>query len=241
MNSQFEAAAQAARDWTDSYLMGSDHQAHWYGVGEEAMNYRAQQLRSFGRLLRTVTPSLQGWRVMDVGCGDGTWTRSYVEFGAEPEDITGVDVSDAWLDQARRKNPAITYVTGDGINLPFPDASFDLVTQWVCFSCIPDYGLRRRVAGEIMRVMKPNGYIFWWDLPATVHPSRPGEPLNPSEYFELPIREMRVGPLPRVSEALRPLRGAREWIGPALDVLGHHPSHIAALLGPAGAEDNSYG
>jgi SAM-dependent methyltransferase len=40
-----------------------------------------------------------------VGCGAGYWLRAFLEFDARPEDLVGIDVSDARFELARAKNP----------------------------------------------------------------------------------------------------------------------------------------
>jgi ubiquinone/menaquinone biosynthesis C-methylase UbiE len=100
---------------------------------------------------------LEHLRVLDVGCGTGHWLRLLVELGADPENLTGIDISADRIAFAQRKNPAITWLVGDGETLPFAAERFDLLMQTVVFSSIPSEGLRRKLAGEMCRVLKPGG------------------------------------------------------------------------------------
>jgi ubiquinone/menaquinone biosynthesis C-methylase UbiE len=156
-----------------------------------------------------------------------------MELGARAEDIAGVDVSNARFDVGRTINPLVSMIQIDDVTLPFADGHFDLVTQWVCFMCIPSFDMRQMVANEMVRVLRPGGYIFWWDLPQTYTPSAPSEKLHPVDYFgRLHITEIQVSAAPLPSEGVRPLKGLGPVVGRILDFLGHRPSHIAALIGP---------
>lgn len=225
------SAVEASMADTGNYGTKQDFRAEWLGITSRSRDYLAQQFRTFGELLEPVTKTLAGWRILDVGCGDGRWLRRMVELDAKPEDVVGVDVSDLRFDIARKKNPLIKLVKGDGVTLPFEDGTFDLVTEFVCFSHIPSCELRRHVAGEISRVLKPGGHIFWWDQPRTDSPADPGSPLDPGDYFRWPIRRIEVGRHQRPGETLRPFHGRRFVVG-LLDSLRHPPTHVAALIGP---------
>ena len=67
-----------------------------------------------------------GDRVLDAACGTGDLALADVEAGAR--EVVGVDFSPRMLERARRKAPAIEWVQGDLLALPFPDGSFDAAT-----------------------------------------------------------------------------------------------------------------
>jgi demethylmenaquinone methyltransferase/2-methoxy-6-polyprenyl-1,4-benzoquinol methylase len=77
---------------------------------------------------------------------------------AVPVPITGLDFSPQMLNRARLKYPtaSIHWVEGDAMHLPYPDASFDLVTAAFGFRNLTNYaeGLT-----EIHRVLKPGGRV----------------------------------------------------------------------------------
>jgi SAM-dependent methyltransferase len=116
-----------------------------------------EALRTAGKL------PLTGRALADVGCGDGRWLLQFAEWGAAPEALFGIDLSEIRLAAARGRLPGASLVCGDARNLPWPDASFDVVTQFVVFSSILRPAVKRRIAAEMLRVLKPDGAILWYD------------------------------------------------------------------------------
>ena len=89
-------------------------------------------------------------RVVDVGTGTGAAARLAASLWPEAE-ITGVDLSRAMIDEARRLSSSgrERYEVADSSALPFPDASFDAV---VLNNMIPFFD-------ELARVTAPGGHV----------------------------------------------------------------------------------
>ena len=95
----------------------------------------------------------QGDRVLDACCGTGDLAIGARARGAE---AIGLDFSEQMLERARRKEPAIEWVRGDMLALPFDDASFDAATVGFGVRNLDD--LERGLA-ELRRVLKPGGRL----------------------------------------------------------------------------------
>src|SRR5205085_4252473 len=95
-----------------------------------------------------------GDRVLDAACGTGDLALADVEAGAR--EVVGVDFSPRMLERARRKAPAIEWVQGDLLALPFPDGSFDAATVGFGVRNVADLerGLR-----ELRRVLRSGGRL----------------------------------------------------------------------------------
>lgn len=106
---------------------------------------------------------LDGFRIADIGCGSGTWLVEFLQWGADPGMLSGIDLVPARVDRARRRLPQVDVRLGTAAELPWPDHTFDLVTQFMLFMNIFDPSLKRTVAGEMLRVLKPGGAILWFD------------------------------------------------------------------------------
>ncbi len=96
---------------------------------------------------------IPGMRVLDLAAGTGTSTAPIAALGAF---AVPCDFSLGMLAVGAQRLPALPFVAGDGLRLPFADATFDAVTI--------SFGLRNLtdpLAGlvEMRRVTKPGGRI----------------------------------------------------------------------------------
>ena len=123
-----------------------------------------RERRLLALLSRYGCVSLDTKKILEVGCGSGYWLREFIKWGARPENITGIDLLADRIAEARQLCPAAVKVQcGSAANLALPDAIFDLVIQSTVFTSILDPGLKQKIASEMLRVLKPNGLIVWYD------------------------------------------------------------------------------
>jgi demethylmenaquinone methyltransferase/2-methoxy-6-polyprenyl-1,4-benzoquinol methylase len=119
--------------------------------------WQDQRWRRAAVRLANVQP---GDRVLDVACGTGDLTHLFARTHAAA--VTGLDFTPAMLDIARRKlaaRPArapTTYLEGDAMALPFPDASFDVLS--IAFG-IRNVSDPARALAQFARVLKPKGRL----------------------------------------------------------------------------------
>lgn len=103
---------------------------------------------------RAIKPGL---RVLDVACGTGNLAIPAARIGAI---VTGADIATNLLEQARarakREGVNVQFDEGDAEQLPYPDASFDLIVSMfgAMFAPRPE-----RAATELVRVCRPGGQI----------------------------------------------------------------------------------
>jgi SAM-dependent methyltransferase len=117
---------------------------------------------------------LHNQKIMDIGCGTGYWTREFIKWGAEPENIMGVDLMADRINLARKLcAERVTFLVGNAAQLEISDATFDIVLVSTVFSSILDKDVRKNVASEMLRILKPEGIILWYD-------SRFDNPRNPN-------------------------------------------------------------
>ena len=108
---------------------------------------------------------LEGQKILEVGCGTGYWLREFIKWGARPEDMAGIDLRPEAVALARGLCPSSVMLhCENATRLRFPDATFDLVIQSTAFSSILDRDVRRQAAHEMVRVMKADGALLWYDF-----------------------------------------------------------------------------
>lgn len=103
-------------------------------------------------------------RVLDIGCGTGEWLGMFTRYGGEPRNLAGIELRDRELLQAKAAYPLADLRNGDASQLPWPSGTFDVVYQATVFTSILDEKMRRNIADEMLRVVKPSGSIVWFDF-----------------------------------------------------------------------------
>ncbi|MBQ7778738.1 MAG: class I SAM-dependent methyltransferase [Oscillibacter sp.] len=113
------------------------------------------------KLVRARFRTLQGQRVLDVGCGYGQYTDYFRRIGGE---VIGCDGAPAMLALARRDYPDCRFDLVDLMErLPYEDHSFDLL---FCNQVLMDLPEVDRLFAEFSRVLKSGGILYL----AIVHP-----------------------------------------------------------------------
>jgi SAM-dependent methyltransferase len=92
---------------------------------------------------------------MELGCGVGRLAPWFVAKGGL---YTGLDISAEMLNIARRRHPELTFCKVDSPELPFRDASFDVVCS-VTVLHHNAYEWQNRMIDELVRVTRSGGLI----------------------------------------------------------------------------------
>lgn len=136
----------------------------------EAIKQRQQKIWSSGDFAMVATTSIivgellceavdvrPGQTVLDVATGSGNTALAAARRWGE---VTGIDYVPALLTRARERTAAermkILFQEGDAENIPFPNASFDVVLSTFGAMFAPN---QERTAGELLRVCRPGGKI----------------------------------------------------------------------------------
>ena len=132
-------------------------------------------------LLAHSLPADRAADLLDVGCGDGSLVAAVV--GRWP-DVTaaGIDLLHDRIEAAAARGLKTRFLVGSAAALPFPDGSFDVVSAITLFSSIPSEAMEAAAATEIGRVLRPGGWLVWYDL-------RYGNPRNPAVHG-VPVRRL---------------------------------------------------
>ncbi|HXJ09694.1 MAG TPA: methyltransferase domain-containing protein, partial [Burkholderiales bacterium] len=133
-----------------------------------------------GRWSRAVAPHFLQWiaparrrKWLDIGCGTGILAEAVLDL-CDPLAVVGIDQSTAQVRQAER-GPAgqrAIFQQAEATDLPFPDASFDVVVSALVLNFIPRPAL---AVQEMRRVARPGGVVsgYVWDFGKDLSPSGP--------------------------------------------------------------------
>jgi SAM-dependent methyltransferase len=121
--------------------------AHTWADFQEGMNVPLYKCL-FDRL-----PMHTSTCLLDIGCGAGLATLLATKLGAQ---VSGIDASAALIAIARLRMPQGDFSVGDMEELPYPDATFDIVTGFHALQCAAD---PIRALQQARRVMKATGQL----------------------------------------------------------------------------------
>lgn len=151
-------AADTKRDWNRALFT---EVAPRYDLITRVLSFGRD--RAWKRRLIGLLPDRPAPQCLDIACGTGDITRLLSRRYARGW-VTGMDLTEAMLAIARTKTPAganVAYVAGDMHALPFPDASFDVLTGGYALRNAPDLD---RALAEVGRVVKAGGVAAFLDF-----------------------------------------------------------------------------
>jgi ubiquinone/menaquinone biosynthesis C-methylase UbiE len=133
------------------YARTHDREAAISGWSEEGLRRRYA-------LFQSLLPALDvpsGARVLDLGCGAGTYVRLLAGLGHR---VVGLDYSLPTLERAVAMDSGrkAEYLAGEAYGLPFRDRSFDLV---VSIGVMQALGRPTDALAELARVIEPGGTL----------------------------------------------------------------------------------
>ncbi len=126
----------------------------WFNILKDRIQHRAWILG----LEKAAIPS--GSTVLDLGCGTGRWIRRYVQRGMSP---VGLDATDGMLRRAAARGSASSLTLGHIQELPFRDATFDLVSDVTVIQHVQTRD-HQQILSEMARVLRPDGYVLLIEL-----------------------------------------------------------------------------
>lgn len=171
MPAEYRKAAKTAEDYYDSPDADAFYATVWGGEdihvglyeheGEDIKQASARTVREMAARLPELKP---GTRVLDIGAGYGGAARYLArEHGVH---VTCLNLSDKENERNRALSAKqgladrVEIVHGSFEDIPFPDASFDIVWSQ---DAILHSGARERVIGEVARVLNPGGHFIFTD------------------------------------------------------------------------------
>lgn len=215
-----------------AYRRSSEVQARWNEGNSGNRAIINQRRVSVHKLLdrRGLLP-LGDRRILEVGCGSGGVLAGLRSLGARSGNLYGIDLVAEEIEVARRRDPEIHWLCGNGETLEFPSGFFALAITFTVFSSVLEARMARNLADELSRVLEPGGALLWYDFrydnPSNPHVRGitaeeirhlfPGWQIDLERTTLLPPLARRLGPLTPI-------------LYPALASLPPLRSHYVGLL-----------
>lgn len=96
-----------------------------------------------------------GDAVVDIACGTGEWLAAAREQGAR---VAGIDLASRAIDFCRARMPEGEFYCQGATQLPFPDASADLVT---CLGSLEHFPDKSAALREMYRIVRPGSALVF--------------------------------------------------------------------------------
>jgi SAM-dependent methyltransferase len=98
-------------------------------------------------------------RIADLGCGLGRTTLRLHERGCR---VTGLDLSQPFIDLASARFPAIDFRCGDFTNTGLPSNAFDhVLISYNSLDCVQPEAIRERAIAEAHRLLRAGGTLLF--------------------------------------------------------------------------------
>jgi ubiquinone/menaquinone biosynthesis C-methylase UbiE len=185
--------------------------------------------------LRSRFDHLSSIKMLDLGSGDLFWPDQLIDMGLKRENCIATDLLFWRLADGRAKGRMIDAVASSGDRLPFAANCFDIVCQFTMMTSVLNPRTREMIAEEMTRVLRPGGYILWYDFrynnPANKNTRAIGKQELGKLFADLEITLETVTVVPqlarKIGRGLSPLLKFAE----RFSILR---THYLALIGPKG-------
>ncbi|GIV75271.1 MULTISPECIES: class I SAM-dependent methyltransferase [Caldilinea] len=136
------------------------------------------------------------FKILDIGCGNGDVLATFLNWGALPQNLFGIDLLENRINSAKQRHPSFHFTQGNAECIPYPDLYFNFVIFFTVFSSILDPRMRMNIAKEADRILKPGGRIIWYDFRYR----------NPKNHYTQPMGRKQIAELfPSYQVELKPI------------------------------------
>lgn len=109
-------------------------------------------------IMKTMLPNLKGKKILDLGCGNGTMSKYFIQNGASY--VLALDISQNMIEEAKEKNndKNITYDVLEMEKISIIKENFDIVFSSLAFHYIEDF---YKLTNDINNLLNENGILLF--------------------------------------------------------------------------------
>lgn len=138
-------------------IKGFDDTIKWYDQNAKHYADVTSKLISDDLIKRFLQLLPSNLKVLDIGCGGGRDTKALYDLKIN---VTGLDISNGLIHEAKARYPGIYFIQGDFLHLPFKDESFDGVWAHAAIVHLETIEDVTKAIKEFSRVLKSEGILY---------------------------------------------------------------------------------
>lgn len=108
-------------------------------------------------------PEFNRKKVLDVGTGAAEILFFFLKHGITLKNIFGLELLLLRAEKVKKKYGFFQFLNANGENIPFADKCMDIITLTYVFSSIIEDKMCYNIGKEMLRVIKDDGIIIWYD------------------------------------------------------------------------------
>ena len=124
---------------------------------------------------------LDSKKILDIGSSKGETLYDFTRYGVQAKNCYGLDLRAEPIRLARRAHPEMHFICQNAEKLHYKSGFFDLVLCFTVFSSIRDVSMKQNIIREMLRVLKPGGYILLYDFFIKNPANLDVQPVKPKE------------------------------------------------------------
>lgn len=122
-----------------------------------------RELKYLEILNRKAKVNLSNLRIIEIGAGGGDNLLYFHRLGISWSNIYANELLDDRVKILKQRLLSDNVIGGNVLDLNF-ERHFDIVFQSTVFSSVLDYDLKRTIALKMMKMVKEDGIILWYDF-----------------------------------------------------------------------------
>lgn len=192
-----------------------------------------QMLSNITSMLHEFAVDIPTANWLDLGSGELTLFEDISALGFDPSRSIASDLLLWRLRRGADQNRAQNIVNASARQLPFSDNSFDLVSQFTMMTSILDSQLKKEIAGDMLRVVRPGGYLLWYDFRVNNPGNKNTRAIGQAELRDLfDQQEINIKPITLLPPLARKVGLISERMLKFLHIFPMLRTHYLALIGP---------
>lgn len=225
---------ESERQRIDSVYADREQLSGRYSLANRGNRYNHDQmLTCIKQLLADSKINVASTNWLDLGSGEMTLFDDLTDLGFDASKSIASDILFWRLQQGRTKGRKHNAITASACQLPFSDNSFDLVSQFTMMTSILDPILKKEIANDIFRVLKPGGYLLWYDFRVNNPGNRSTRAIGRKELQTLfGPHEMKIIKTTLLPPLARKIGPVSDRLLKFLNIFPMLRTHYLALIGP---------